>query len=140
MADCIFCKIIAREVPSHIVWENDLILAFLTIRPVNPGHLLIIPKEHVDSVFALPRARYEELFGAARALSTPLQHAMGSIRVGMVVEGFGVPHAHLHLVPINGLHELDSKREEDASPEELVKTAEKIKREIEKTNNTSQSE
>ncbi len=131
MADCIFCKIIAKEIPSHAVWENDRFLAFLTIRPVNPGHLLMIPKVHADSVFALPAARYQELFEAAKALSAPLQHAMGSARVGMVVEGFGVPHAHLHLVPINGPRELDSTRERDASPGELEAVAKTIRNEIE---------
>lgn len=132
MADCIFCKIIAKEIPSHIVWENDLFLAFLTIRPVNPGHLLMIPKEHSDSVFSLPDALYQELFEAAKALSTPLQHAMAAARVGMVVEGFGVPHAHLHLVPINGPGELDSTRERDTSPEELEAVVGKIRKEIKK--------
>jgi histidine triad (HIT) family protein len=132
MADCIFCKIIGKEIPSHAVWENDRFLAFLNIRPVNPGHLLIIPKEHIDSVFGMPDALYTELFETAKALSTPLQHAMDSARVGMVIEGFGVPHAHLHLVPINGPHELDSTREKDASPGELAATAEKIKQEIKK--------
>ena len=131
MADCIFCKIIAKEIPSHAVWENDRFLAFLTIRPVNPGHLLMIPKVHADSVFALPAAPYQELFEAAKALSAPLQHAMGSARVGMVVEGFGVPHAHLHLVPINGPRELDSTRERDASPGELEAVAKTIRNEIE---------
>lgn len=130
MADCIFCKIIAKEIPAAIVWENDRFLAFLNNRPVNPGHLLIIPKEHIDPVFGMPDALYEELFEAAKALSAPLQNAMDSARVGMVIEGFGVPHAHLHLVPINGPHELDSTREKDASLEERMAVAEKIKKEI----------
>lgn len=132
MADCIFCKIIAKEIPSYSVWDGERFLAFLDLRPVNPGHLLIIPKEHVESVFDMPDGLYEELFQTAKALSAPLQKAMGSVRVGMVVEGFGVPHAHLHLAPINGPHELDSTRAKPMPAEELAEIAAKIKSEVEK--------
>ena len=132
MADCIFCKIIAKEIPSQAVWENDRFVAILDVRPVNPGHILIISKEHIETVFDMPAGLYEELFNAAKALSTPLQKAMGSVRVGMVVEGFGVPHAHLHLVPINGPHELDSTRAKPMPAEELAEIAAKIKAQIEK--------
>lgn len=132
MADCIFCKIIAKEIPAHIVWENKTFLAFLDIHPVNPGHLLMIPKEHVENVFDMADGLYQESFGTAKALSAPLQKAMRSARVGMVVEGFGVPHAHLHLVPINGPHELDSSRAKPMAAEELAVIAEKIKAEVEK--------
>ena len=111
MADCIFCKIINKEIPAYTVWEDEQFLAILDIRPVNPGHLLIIPKEHIENVFDMPRAVYmNELFETVKALSTPLQQAMSSVQVGMVMEGFGVPHAHLHLMPINHGHELDSSR------------------------------
>ena len=72
---------------------------------------------------------YNELFETAKALSTPLQQAMNSIRVGIVVEGFGVPHAHVHLVPINRAHDLDSSRATaDVPEEELAKVAEKLKK------------
>jgi histidine triad (HIT) family protein len=130
MADCIFCKLIAREIPSYNVWEGERFFAFLDLHPVNPGHLLIVPKEHIENIFDMPDGLYEELFKTAKALSAPLQKAMGSARVGMVVEGFGVPHAHLHLVPINGPHELDSGRAKAVPAEELAAIAEKIKKEI----------
>lgn len=132
MADCIFCKIVAKEIPSYSVWEGGKFLAFLDLHPVNPGHLLIIPKEHSENVFDMPGGLYEELFKAAKALSAPLQKAMGSVRVGMVVEGFGMPHAHLHLVPINGPHELDSTRAKPMPAEELAEVAEKIKAKVQK--------
>jgi histidine triad (HIT) family protein len=130
MADCIFCKIIAKEIPAAIVWEDEKFLAFLDLHPVNPGHLLIVPKEHSDTIFDMPDNLYQALFNTAKALSAPLQKAMGSVRVGMVVEGFGVPHVHLHLVPINGPHELDSTRAKAMPAEELAAIAEKIKKEI----------
>ncbi|HUC31073.1 MAG TPA: HIT domain-containing protein [Candidatus Paceibacterota bacterium] len=132
MADCIFCKIIQKEIPAYIVWENETLMAFLDMRPVSPGHLLIIPKEHGENIFDMPDSLYKEIFNIARALSTPLQKAMGSARVGMIVEGFGVPHAHLHLVPINKAHDLDSDRAMTMSDDELAAIAEKVKKEIEK--------
>lgn len=130
MADCIFCKIIAKEVPAYIVWENDGLLAFLDLTPVQPGHVLIIPKEHIENVFDMPGGLYEELFKAAKALSAPLQRAMGSARIGMVIEGFGVPHAHLHLAPINKHRDLDSGNAKPMSSEALSEIAEKIKKQI----------
>ncbi|HEY5221179.1 MAG TPA: HIT family protein [Candidatus Paceibacterota bacterium] len=132
MADCIFCKIIEKEIPAGVVWEGDRFMAFLDIRPVNPGHLLIIPKEHIENIFDMPGGLYEEIFNKAKALSTPLRTAMSSVRVGMVIEGFGVPHVHVHLVPINGPHELDSSRAKPMPAEELATIAEKIKAEVEK--------
>jgi histidine triad (HIT) family protein len=130
MADCVFCKIIKREIPAQIVWENDGFLSMLDVRPAQPGHLLIIPKEHIDNVFDMPDELYGKLFAIAKVLSKPLQKAMGSVRVGMVVEGFGVPHAHLHLIPINKAHDLDSTNARTMDEEELKGIAEKIIAEI----------
>jgi len=133
MAECIFCKIVTKEIPSFVVWEDNRFLAFLDVQPVNPGHLLIIPKEHIENIFDMPDDLYEGIYKTAKALSAPLQSAMSSVRVGMVVEGFGVPHAHLHLVPINNAHELDSSRAKPMPADDLAAIAEKIKKEVEKT-------
>ena len=132
MAECIFCKIAEKEIPAHGVWEDEKFLAFLDLHPVNPGHLLIIPKEHIENIFDMPDGLYEEIFNKAKALSTPLQNAMSSVRVGIVVEGFGVPHTHVHLVPINNSHDLDSSRAKAMAAEDLAAIAEKIKAEVEK--------
>lgn len=127
MSDCIFCKIINKEIPAYVLWEDDQFMAMLDIRPVSPGHLLIIPKQHIETIFDIPQPLYNELFKTAKALSTPLQHAMNSIKVGIVVEGFGVPHAHVHLIPINHAHELDSSRAKSMPEDELAKITQKIK-------------
>lgn len=132
MENCIFCKIIKKEIPASSVWEDDRFLAFLDVQPVNPGHLLIIPKEHIENIFDMPDGLYEEIFKTAKALSMPLQKAMSSARVGIVVEGFGVPHTHIHLVPINKPHDLDSSRAKPMAAEKLAEIAEKIKQEVEK--------
>jgi histidine triad (HIT) family protein len=130
MADCIFCKIVGREIPAHIIQEDDNVLVFLDVNPVNPGHLLIIPKVHIESVFDLPDEQYKNIFETARALSTPLQNAMGSRKVGVAVEGFGVPHAHVHLVPLHNPNELNPERATHMDDETLAMIAEKIKAEI----------
>jgi histidine triad (HIT) family protein len=106
---------------------------FLDVNPVNPGHLLIIPKEHVESVFDLPDEQYKNIFETAKALSTPLQNAMQSRKIGIAVEGFGVSHAHVHLVPLHNPNELNPERATHMDDEILATIAEKIAAEIAKT-------
>lgn len=125
--DCIFCKISGGEIPSAKIWEDGDFVAFLDINPINPGHTLIIPKRHVDRLFDIPEPQYSALFAAARRLSAPILKATGAKRMGLVVEGFLVPHAHLHLVPLHGGNELDFRRAKKAPPEELAAMASAIK-------------
>lgn len=132
MADCIFCKIVGKEIPTHIIKEDENVLVFLDVNPVNPGHLLIIPKEHIESVFNLPDEQYKNIFETAKALSTPLQNAMQSRKIGIAVEGFGVPHAHVHLVPLHNPNELNPERATHMDEEILVTIAGKIGAEITK--------
>ncbi len=130
MADCIFCKIVGRKIPAHIVKENENVLVFLDVNPMNPGHLLIIPKAHIENVFDLPDEQYKNIFETAKALSTPLQNAMQSRKIGVAVEGFGVPHAHVHLVPLHNPNELNPERATHMDEETLATIAEKISGEI----------
>ncbi len=125
--DCLFCKISEGTIPSAKVYEDEHVLAFLDINPINPGHTLIIPKKHVDNIFDSEPALYSRLFASARELSSPIQKATGAKRIGVVVEGFLVHHAHIHLVPINGGGELDFRRARKAGPEELERMAGKIR-------------
>lgn len=127
MTDCIFCRIAAGEIPSVKVWEDDDLLAFMDINPINPGHTLIIPKKHHGYIFEMEEPLYSRMFEAARKLSGPIKQAMEAKRIGMIVEGFLVPHAHLHLVPLNNGGELSFGRAKAADPEELKSNAEKIK-------------
>ncbi|OGZ00165.1 MAG: hypothetical protein A2945_00500, partial [Candidatus Liptonbacteria bacterium RIFCSPLOWO2_01_FULL_52_25] len=127
-----FCKIVAGTWPAVKVWENDILLAFLDSRPVHPGHTLIIPKVHVDSVFKIKDPLYVDLFEAAKLLAEPVRKTGGTPRVGFAVEGFGVPHAHLHVVPLLHGAELVPNRSGmfDADQAELTRIAEKIKKEF----------
>lgn len=127
MTDCIFCKIAKGEIPSTKVWEDEGYFAFLDINPINPGHTLLIPKKHEDSVFDMDDESYSGLFQAAKKLSGPLQKAADSKRVGVIIEGFAVHHAHVHLVPLHNAGELDFSRAEKASPEELEEIAKRIR-------------
>ncbi|MBD3210778.1 HIT domain-containing protein [Candidatus Micrarchaeota archaeon] len=127
MEDCIFCKIIRKEISSEKIWEDENFYAFLDINPVRKGHTLLIPKQHQDYIFDIEEPLYSGLFRAAKSLSGPLRGATGAKRVGIVVEGLLVPHAHVHLVPIENPGELDSSNAKKADPEELAEIAEKIR-------------
>lgn len=127
MESCIFCQILKGSARAHKIWENENFFAFLDINPVNPGHTMIIPKHHLDYVFDLGEPLYSELFKVAKELSEPIQRAMKASRIGVVIEGFGVSHLHVHLVPINKVNELDPTRAKRATLEELAPIADRIK-------------
>lgn len=133
MNSCIFCQIVAGTAPAHRVWESDEFLAFLTIHPCNPGHTCLIPKAHVDYLFDLHEPLYSEIFHAAKKLAEPLRLATDAKRIGIAVEGFSVPHVHLHLVPLYAVSELDPHRHIDQTNEELSLTAAKIRNTIGKS-------
>jgi histidine triad (HIT) family protein len=127
---CIFCQIIRGVEPAHKIWESEQFLAFLSIHPCNPGHLCLIPKTHVDYVFDLEEPLYSKIFQAAKQLSEPLKEATCAKRIGIAVEGFSVPHVHLHLVPLYNVAELDPHRQIKQKASELAEMAEKIRKEI----------
>lgn len=112
------------------MWEDENFLASLDINPIKVGHVLLVPKIHINYVFDLTEPLYSQLFQAAKTLSEPLRHAINASKVGVVVEGFGVPHGHLHLVPVNGGNELNPERAAPAKPEALEKVAAQIRRHL----------
>ncbi len=124
--NCIFCQIIANSAPHHRVWENENFVAFLDINPLKRGHLLILPRQHIDYVFDLPEDLYLKMFQAARQIAAPLRKAIGAKRIGLVLEGFTVPHCHLHLIPIDHENELDPCKAAPVNDSELSKAAEII--------------
>jgi len=130
MEDCIFCKIVRGVEPAHIIWESNDFLAFLSIHPCNPGHTCLIPKLHIDYVFDLDERLYSRIFQAARQLSQPLKRATDASRIGVAIEGFSVPHVHLHLVPLYHVAELDPHRHIKQNHKELAEMAENIAREM----------
>jgi histidine triad (HIT) family protein len=123
----IFTRIIEREIPAHILREDDNFLAFLDVRPIREGHSLVIPKAEVPDVFELQESLLAGLLPFAQPVAQAIQQVTQATRVGMAVIGLEVPHAHIHLVPIDGLHDLDFRRASPASDEELAATAERIR-------------
>ena len=123
----IFSRIVAREIPAHILREDDAFLAFLDIRPIREGHTLVIPKAEVPDVFGLPDSLLSGLLPFARPIAEAIQEVTRATRIGMAVVGLEVPHAHVHLIPIDGLHDIDFRRAHPVAEEELAATAERIR-------------
>lgn len=126
----IFTKIIARELPAQVVWEDDAVIVIMDVNPVHEGHLLVIPKREEDSIFSLSPAEYHRLWHVVRCLEGPLRRAIDSPRIGIAVEGFGVPHVHIHMVPVFRGGDLDPNRAKTTSDEVLASAAARIRSEI----------
>jgi len=123
----IFTKIIQGEIPSYKIMEDENHLAFLDAMPVVEGHTLVIPKKEVDLIYDLDSEEFQKLFGFAQKVAQKITKAIPCKRVGMAVVGLEVPHAHIHLMPLQGLYDIDfSKERLKLSPEEYQKIQEKI--------------
>jgi len=125
--NCIFCKIVKGEIPCYKIWEDEKYFAFLDINPRNPGHTVLIPKKHDDYLFDLEDEEYAKLMLKAKKIAKLLKGKLNPKRIGLAVEGFFVPHVHIHLVPLNKGNELNPERARRIDEEELNKIAKKIK-------------
>ena len=124
----IFTKIVNGELPSYKVAENDEFLAFLDITPVRAGHVLVIPKLEVDYIFDLEDDHLSKMMVFAKSVSKKMKAAMPCNRIGVTVIGLEVPHAHIHLIPIDSLHDMDFTKEKTPfTQEQLAEIAEKIR-------------
>ena len=124
----IFSKIAAGELPCYKVAETDEFLAFLDINPLSKGHTLVIPKKETDYLFDVDDTTYNGLMLFAKRVAIAIKQVIDCKRIGVAVVGFEVPHAHIHLAPINGLYDIDfSKPKLQLSNEELAETAKAIK-------------
>lgn len=123
----IFSKIIKGEIPSYKIAEDDRFFAFLDIHPLAKGHTLVIPKQEVDNLFDLDDETYRDLWLFAKKIARALDRSMTCERVGVAVVGLEVPHAHIHLVPINGIYDIDfSKPKLELGPEEFTLIAKRV--------------
>jgi histidine triad (HIT) family protein len=124
----IFSKIISGEIPAYTVAESVEFLAFLDINPLAEGHVLVIPKKEVDYIFDLDDETYTGLQLFAKIVATGIKAAIPCKRVGVAVIGLEVPHAHIHLIPMNQVDDLNFSRPKlKFSPEEFQATSEKIR-------------
>ena len=126
----IFTKVINGEIPAEKLVEDDRFLAFLDIRPIRPGHTLVVPKHEVDYLFDLDDATLGGLLPFARQLARPIERATGCTRVGVMVAGLEVPHCHVHLVPMDSVYDLDFGKASEASGDALAAMAAKIRAEL----------
>jgi histidine triad (HIT) family protein len=123
----IFTRIVNREIPAHILREDDDFLAFLDVRPIRAGHSLVIPKQEIDDLFDLPEAVLSGLLVFARPVAHAIRQVSGAQRVGVAVVGIEVPHAHIHLIPIDDIGDLDFRKAQQADDTELAAIAERIR-------------
>ncbi len=133
MADCLFCRVVARDAPAHVVLDDGATVAFLDHRPLFPGHCLLVPQEHHETLGDLPEALLQPLFGAARRLSTAVETAMGAEGSFVAMNNRvsqSVPHLHVHVVPRrrkDGLRGFFWPRHRYASEEEAAEVAARVR-------------
>lgn len=117
----LFTKIINGDIPSYKIAENDLFYAFLDINPLVEGHTLVIPKIEVDKFFDLPAEYLKEIFSFAKPIADAIEKSFDCNRCGLSVVGIEVPHAHMHLVPLNTADDLNFTRKKLTLSEEKMK-------------------
>ena len=121
--ETLFSKIISGEIPSYKVAENKLCFAFLDINPNTRGHVLCVPKKTVDKLFDLPEKEYLELMSFSRRVALAIKKVIPCNRVAMSVIGLKVPHAHVHLIPLNDMDDIRFNKKVSISPEEMKEIA-----------------
>ncbi len=122
----IFSKIIAGEIPCFRIAENEEFFSFLDVRPMQKGHVLVVPKNEVDYLFDMDSEQYQRFFLFAKQVADALKKAVPCKKVGMAVVGLEVPHAHIHLVPLNEVGDMVFGKQLDVSKEEMEKIAKEI--------------
>jgi histidine triad (HIT) family protein len=124
----LFMRIVRGEIPAYKVMESEHCLAFLDIFPLVEGHVLVVPKVEVDSVFEVPEPYYTGMWTMARQLAPAIQSAFSCLKVGVAVVGLEVPHAHMHLVPLQSVEDLNFARPKlKMEPSALQAHAERIR-------------
>jgi histidine triad (HIT) family protein len=126
----IFTRIINGEIPAYKIYEDEKVIAILDVHPIYEGHTLVIPKIQIDHIWDLSEDDYSYLWSACNKIAKHIHKVIASPRVGVVVEGFGVPHCHVHLIPIYHGNDLKRPQEDkDTEPDyaALAEVAERLK-------------
>jgi histidine triad (HIT) family protein len=103
----LFTRIIDGEIPATFIWKDDLCVAFMSINPLRTGHALVVPRAEVNHWIDCPADLRDHLFAVSQEIGRALQKAFQPARIGMMIAGLEVPHLHIHVVPIDGVHDLD---------------------------------
>ena len=127
MEDSIFTKIIKGVIPCYKIAEDDKFIAFLDVNPLEEGHTLVVPKTQVDYIYDLPEDVLSELFIFSKIVAKKIENSIKCERIGIAVVGLEVPHAHVHLIPINEISDINFQRPRKIfTNEDLKKTTIKI--------------
>jgi histidine triad (HIT) family protein len=127
----VFSRIIAGELPARYVWKDESCVVFLSNRPLRPGHALVVPRPEIDHWVDLDTGLLAHLFETAQAIGKAQMAGFKPARIGLIVAGLEVPHCHLHVVPIRGVHDLDFDKQ-DPNPDSAMmdQAAETLRREL----------
>lgn len=117
MEDSIFTKIIKGEIPVYKLYEDDRVLAFLDIHPVQPGHTLVIPKKQIEFVWDLPDKDYMAVMEVSKKVALHLREVLGVKYIGERIVGIDVPHAHVQLIPFNAVDEYKKPQDMESEPD-----------------------
>ena len=123
----LFTRIIEGEIPSHRVYEDEYTVAFLDINPRSEGHTLVVPRRQVDYLFDLPEEDYTALWASCAVVATALKAVTGCQRVVVLVIGYEIPHAHVHLIPSNEVGDIPIPPVDEAAAQRLAATAERVR-------------
>lgn len=128
MKDSLFTQIINGQIPCHKVYEDDRVIAFLDIHPINPGHTLVVPKKQIDHLWDLDDDDYHYLMSVAKHIAERIRQTINPPRIGMLVEGFAIAHCHIHVIPFYQGDDVKKHQDLDAEPNhgELAKMAETL--------------
>lgn len=127
----VFTRIIEGELPARFVWKDERCVAFLSINPLRSGHVLVVPREEVDHWLDLDGDLTAHLMNVSRSIGKAIQEGFGPSRVGLIIAGLDVPHVHIHVVPIDGIEDLNFENAaQDPDPAEMDRAADVIRREL----------
>lgn len=124
----VFTRVIDGELPGRFVWRDDVCVAFLSINPLAPGHVLVVPRQETDHWLDLDAGTWHHLNDVSQTIGTALQRAYNPEKVGLMLAGLEVPHCHVHLLPIDSVTDLDfANADPDPDPDEMDRTAQTIR-------------
>jgi histidine triad (HIT) family protein len=127
----LFTRIIEGDLPAHFVWKDGLCVAFLSINPIRAGHTLVVPREEVDHWLDLDEDLTAHLMNVSRHVGRAIQNGFEPTRVGLIVAGLEVPHLHIHVLPIDGIEDLNFENAaQEPDPADLDRAARTIRREL----------
>ncbi len=127
----VFTRIIAGELPADFVWKDDVCVAFLSIRPLRPGHTLVVPRVEIDHWIDLEPEVLTHLAKTAKTIGRAQMAAFKPARIGLMLAGLEVPHVHFHVVPIRGMHDLDfGNQDPSPDPAMMAEAGERLRSEL----------